>query len=84
MRDFGRKQPKVAAGCWKGVANCTRRQLLLLLLQSAARDVCELQEQIGTTRRGVILGRSRTISSKFDRRTRNPQSSTTNSREQKS
>jgi len=33
----------------KGVAKCTRRRLLL---QSAARQVCELQEQMGTTRKG--------------------------------
>lgn len=38
----------------------------------AARQACERQEQMGTTRRRVIRGRNRTISAKLDQRTRNP------------
>ena len=53
MRDFqGREAEKAKACSWtleRGVAKCTRRRLLL---QSAARQVCERQEQMGTTRKG--------------------------------
>lgn len=74
MRDFGygrRKRPKLAAGSWKGGRKMHALPAAAAALP-AARQACERQEQMGTTRRRVIRGRNRTISAKLDQRTRNP------------
>jgi hypothetical protein len=74
LRDFGygrRKRPKLAAGSWKGGRKMHALPAAAAALP-AARQACERQEQMGTTRRRVIRGRNRTISAKLDQRTRNP------------